>query len=99
MIGFDLKSQKEINYTNLSSAILPIPYGSSISIPSSPLRNIIRDLETERPGGNENDSTDDTLDPGSDEPKRISRSELIDLVRDLYLPKEFAYCYKFAVPA
>ncbi|GFU47755.1 putative RNA-directed DNA polymerase from transposon BS [Trichonephila clavipes] len=79
---------KDISYpTIIRSAILPVPHGPDLPIPSPPdtLDNILDDLDQIS-----HISSDDGYDPGTNDPELFSQSDLNDLVRDLGLPKDTA---------
>ena len=90
--GFNSKNYTNIVYPNIESAVRPIPHGPNVPVPSPP--STLDDLEdpdflSESFDGNNNDE-DATYNPGIDEPKPFTQSELNDLVRDLGLSKDSA---------
>ncbi|GFV84759.1 uncharacterized protein TNCV_4297411 [Trichonephila clavipes] len=87
---FSQTVRKDISYpTIIRSAILPVPHGPDLHIPSPPdtLGNILDDLDQI---SHISSNSDDGYDPGTNDPELFSQSDLNDLERDLGLPKDTA---------
>ncbi|CAK8676998.1 unnamed protein product [Clavelina lepadiformis] len=69
--GLSRKKKQSIQYTNIPSAIRPVPHGELLPVPEAPKEFMLRYVET----------------LSSKEPHLITRNELHDLIRDLELPK------------
>jgi hypothetical protein len=89
--GYNTKNKTEITYPNIWSAILRVPQGPEIPIPSRPenldLFSLVSDSEIT---GSEKSDSDFQAETTGKEPKLFTQSELNDLVRDLGLPKDLA---------
>jgi hypothetical protein len=82
------RKQERNCYTNLPSAIRPVPHGSGIPVPVPP-----EVLEDTTVGSDKEDTDSDQdfqCDPCSTEPELFSQRELKDLVGDLGLSKDSA---------
>ena len=87
--GYSSKTKKNIAYPNLPSALLPIPHGPDVPVPSPP--TYLDDVQLN--SGSEisiDDEWDFCYEDKNNEPQVFGQSELNDLVRDLGLAKESA---------
>ena len=85
--GLNTKNKKAITYSNLPSAIRPVPHGPDIPVPNPPRQ--LHTLEAES-SATPNESSE-ASEYGTDThgtPEPFTQTELSDLVRDLNLPKD-----------
>ena len=86
------KKKQRIDYSNISSAIRPMPHGEDFPVPEPPkeynLNLEMKEEDTEKTGPHKEEPTDpDFQGPASESPHKLTQNELNDLVRDLELPK------------
>jgi hypothetical protein len=84
--GINKKNKNKIQYPDIPSAIRPVPHSDDLPIPTPPLQ--LEDL-SESESDADSDS-DDVYKAAESEPKLFAQDDLVDLVRDLDLPKASA---------
>jgi hypothetical protein len=93
--GYNTRNKTEITYPTIRSAILPVPHGPEIPIPSRPenfdLFSPLSDSEISVSGKSDSDFQAETT---AKEPGLFTQSELSDLIRELGLPKDLAEILK-----
>jgi hypothetical protein len=87
--GFNTRNKEEITYTNLPSAIRPVPHGPDVPVPKPSKQ--LDTLEAES-SVTPNEMSEDSEYGTSilDTPEPFNQTELNDLVGDLNLPKDDA---------
>jgi hypothetical protein len=89
--GYNTKTKTEITYPNIRSAILPIPHGPEIPIPSRPENlDLFSPISDSEISGSEKSDSDLRTETAAKESELLGQSELSDLVRKLGLPKDLA---------
>lgn len=96
--GYSKKKKQNIEYPTVPSAILPVPHGEGLPIPTPPLNwddVVIPEEEDDECFHSRTEdlfesSTDPSYVPPSSEPQLVTQNKLNDLVRDLGLSKQQA---------
>ena len=87
--GFNASSRKKIKYPNLRSAMRPVPHSDDLPVPTPPVNKDL--LSSSREDSAASISLEDTestySETSGNEPHWITKEDLNDLARDLYLSK------------
>ena len=94
--GFNASSRKKIKYSNLRSAMRPIPHSDDLPVPIPPVnKDLLSSSDEEMPSREDSaesislEDIESTYSGTSDnEPHWIMQEDLNDLAHDLYLSKQ-----------
>jgi len=88
----NIKKKQRTGYSNIPSAIRPVPHGEDLPMLEPPkeynLNSEMEEEDTEKTGPHEEEPTDpDFQGPASESPHKLTQNELNDLVCNLEQPK------------
>ena len=89
ILGINRKNKKHVKYTNVLSAIKPVPHGPSIPVPV--VTGDISEMECSSSTESEASKKDTwNVEQSTNQPKHLTQLELNDLTQDVNLTKETA---------